>query len=93
MVQKRSVKAPGGAEVRRSTNRLTCEVADQGQKRPISTAMRKTEPKRGRAEEGTRVTVGHITVSVKARLPGASIRLLPFTASWLFLPWATSLFL
>ncbi|OKP06071.1 hypothetical protein PENSUB_6522 [Penicillium subrubescens] len=59
MVQKRSVKAPGGAEVRRSTNRLTCEVADQGQKRPISTAMRNTEPKRGQAEEGTRVTVGH----------------------------------
>jgi hypothetical protein len=76
MVQKRSVKAPEGAEIRRSTNRLTCEVADQGQKRPISTAMRKTEPKRGRVEEGTRVTVGHITVSVKARLPGASIRLL-----------------
>ncbi|KAJ5453751.1 uncharacterized protein N7458_004707 [Penicillium daleae] len=76
MVQKRSVKAPEGAEVRRSTNRLMCEVADQGQKRPISTAMRKTEPKRGRAEEGTRVIVGHITVSVKARLQGASIRLL-----------------
>jgi hypothetical protein len=58
MVQKRNVKAAGGAEVRRSTNRLTCEVADQGQKRPISTTMGKTEPKSGRAEEGTRVTVG-----------------------------------
>jgi hypothetical protein len=53
MVQKRSVKAPRDAEVRRSTDRLTCEVVDQGQKRPISTAMRKTEPKRGRAEEGS----------------------------------------
>jgi hypothetical protein len=52
MVQKRSVKAPGGAEVRRSTDRLPCEVADQGLKRPISTAMRKTDPKRARAEEG-----------------------------------------
>jgi hypothetical protein len=41
MFQKRSAKAPKGAEVRRSTNRLICEVADQGQKRPISTAMRK----------------------------------------------------
>jgi hypothetical protein len=37
-------EAPGGAEVRRSTDRLTCEIADQGQKRPISTVMRKTEP-------------------------------------------------
>ena len=53
MVQKRSVKAPGGAEVRRSTNRLTCEVVDQGQKRPISTVMRKTKPKRGWAGEGS----------------------------------------
>ena len=53
MVQKRSVKAPEGAEVRLSTDRLTCEVADQGQTRPISTAMRKTKPKRGRAEEGS----------------------------------------
>jgi hypothetical protein len=34
--------------------------------------MRNTEPKRGRAEESPWA----ITVSVKARLPGASIRLL-----------------
>ncbi len=47
------MKAPRDAEVRRWTDRLTCEVADQGQKRPISNAMRKTEPKRGRAEEGS----------------------------------------
>jgi hypothetical protein len=53
MVQKRRVKATGGAEVRRSTDRFACEVADQGQKRPISTAMKETEPKRGRAEEGS----------------------------------------
>lgn len=35
------MKALGGAEVRRSADRLTCEVADQGLKCPISTAMRK----------------------------------------------------
>ncbi|KAJ5358324.1 uncharacterized protein N7496_010737 [Penicillium cataractarum] len=51
--QKQSLKAPGGAKVRRSADQLTCEVANQGQKRPISTAMRKTEPKRGQAEEGS----------------------------------------
>ena len=45
MVQKRSVKVPGGAEVRRSTDRLACEATDQGEKRPMSTAIRKTEPK------------------------------------------------
>lgn len=53
MVQKRSVKAPGGAEVRRSTDRWTCEVADQGQKHPISSAMGETEPKRARAKESS----------------------------------------
>ncbi|KAJ5719708.1 hypothetical protein N7493_007286 [Penicillium malachiteum] len=54
MVQKRSVKAPGGAEVRRSTNRLTCEAADQGQKHSISTAMRKTE-QRGRGRKALKL--------------------------------------
>ena len=75
MVQKRSVKAPRDAEVRRSTDRLTCEVTDQGQKRPISTVIRKTKPKRGQAEEGsadrlTSTSVRHTIFQIACILSG-----------------------